>query len=82
MVEYTVDTLVHLYDSLNGQILDVREDLLSFDRAALNPRLADRYREELDNSHTKLNGRLERLMEMRDKVETLLNKILEAEVNE
>lgn len=78
MVEYAVDTLVHLYDSLNGQIEVAQNDLKEFANFDLNL-LA---RAKLDAIHTKIEKRLERLINMRDKVEYLINKILTAEVNE
>ena len=82
MVEYTVDTLVHLYDSLNNQIESVQSDLNDFMRVDFDPNLRDEVRAEIDAAHTKTEKRLEKLTSMRDKVEHLINKILTAEVNE
>jgi len=82
MVEYTVETLVHLYDSLNNQIDTVRNDLNDFNQAGFSPYLREEVRVELEATHTKTEKRLEKLVSMRDKVEYLINKILEAEVNE
>ena len=82
MVEYTVDTLVHLYDSLNYQIESVRSDLADFMCTSFDPNLRDEVRAEIEAAHTKTEKRLEKLISMRDDVEELLNKILKAEVNE
>jgi len=80
MVEYTVETLVHLYDSLNNQIENIQNDLnelVNFD-----PYLRDEVKAEIEAARTKTEKRLEKLINIRDKIEYLINKILEAEVNE
>ena len=82
MVEYTVDTLVHLYDSLNDQIESVRSDLNDFMYTGFDPNLRDEVRAEIEAAHTKTEKRLEKLISMRDDVEELLNKILKVEVSE
>ena len=82
MVEYTVETLVHLYDSLNGQIESVQSDLNDFTHIGFDPNLRDEVRAEVETAHTKTEKRLEKLTSMRDDVEELLNKILKAEVAE
>jgi hypothetical protein len=82
MVEYTVETLVHLYDSLNNQIECVRSDLEEFNHIGFDPNLTEEYRAEIEAAHTKTEKRLEKLIDMRDDVENLLNKILKAEVAE
>ena len=76
MVEYTVDTLVHLYDSLNYQIESARSDLNEFLSVHFDPDLRDEVRAEIEAAHTKTEKRLEKLVSMRDDVEELLNKIL------
>jgi hypothetical protein len=82
MIEYTVETLVHLYDSLNGQIESVQSDLNDFTHIGFDPNLRDEVRAEIEAAHIKTEKRLEKLTSMRDDVEELLNKILKAEVNE
>jgi hypothetical protein len=82
MVEYTVETLVHLYDSLNGQIENVQSDLNDFTHIGFDPNLRDEVRAEIEAAHIKTEKRLEKLTSMRDDVEELLNKILKAEVAE
>ena len=82
MVEYTVDTLVHLYDSLNNQIAEVIYNLNEFSKVSINPNLADHYHADIEKEYKKATDRLDRLTAMRDDVEELLNKILKAEVAE
>ena len=82
MVEYTVETLVHLYDSLNSQIESVQDDLGEFMKVSFNPNLIEEVKAEIEAAHTKAEKRLEKLISMRDNAEELLNKILKAEVNE
>ena len=82
MVEYTVETLVHLYDSLNNQIECVRSDLEEFNHIGFSPNLTEEYRAEIDAAHRRTETRLEKLTDMRDDVESLLNKILKAEISE
>jgi hypothetical protein len=82
MVEYTVDTLVHLYDSLNNQIEAVQNDLNDFMHIGFNPNLRDEVRAEIEAVHTKTEKRLEKLYSMRDDVEELLARLLNTGVNE
>ena len=82
MVEYTVETLVHLYDSLNNQIESIRSDLDDFNHIGFSPNLTDEYRAEIEAVHRRTEKRVEKLIDMRDDVENLLNKILKAEVSE
>ena len=82
MVEYTVETLVHLYDSLNNQIETVQNDLNDFMHIGFDPNLRDEVRAEIEAAHIKTEKRLKKLVNMRDKVEYLINKILAVEVNE
>lgn len=82
MVEYTVETLVHLYNSLNNQIELVRSDLNDFMSIGFDPDIRDNVMAEIDAAHTKTEKRLEKLISMRDNVEELLNKILKVEIAE
>jgi len=80
MVEYTVETLVHLYDSLNNQIESAQNDLCMCN---LNVSvIPDENRAEIEAAYAKTEKRLEKLVSMRDNIEELLNKILKVEVNE
>ena len=82
MVEYTVEILVHLYDSLNNQIESICSDLNDFNHIGFSPNLTDEYRAGIGAAHRRTEKRLEKLIDMRDDVEYLLNKILKAEVSE
>lgn len=82
MVEYTVDTLVHLYDSLNSQIESVQNDLNNFMHIGFDPDLKAEVMAEIEAAHTKTEKRREKLVSMRDDVEELLNRILKVEVAE
>ena len=82
MVEYTVDTLVHLYDSLNEQIENIQSDLDDCVHISFDPNLRDEVKTEFEYAQAKIEKRLEKLISMRDDVEELLNKILKVEVSE
>ena len=81
MVEYTLDTLVHLFDSLNTQIESAKSDLnrhvsdLTFN-AEVIPEIKTR------RARDKAEKRLEKLISIRDNVEVLLSNILRIEVGE
>lgn len=79
MVEYTVDTLVHLYDSLNGQIEAAKSDLNDFMQIGFSPTTKN---EVIDLLCAKKEKRLEKLCSMRDDVEGLLARLLNTGVNE
>ena len=82
MVEYTVETLVHLYDSLNYQIEKVLDTLRDFNKICVDPHLVEEYRDDLEAQQAGVQARLEKLQVMRNNVEKLLDKILKAEVEE
>ena len=82
MVEYTVDTLVHLYDSLNEQIERAQSDIAEYLQVSFNLTFSDETRAEVKATRTKAEKRLEKLISIRDDVEELLNKIVKTEVAE
>ena len=82
MVEYTVDTLVHLYDSLNEQIESAKSDIAEYLQVSFNLTFSDETRAEVKATRTKAEKRLEKLISIRDDVEELLNKIVKTEVAE
>jgi len=82
MVEYTVETLVHLYDSLNDQIEKVLTLLSDYNKALISNTLVEECRENLEAQQVGVQARLEKLSQMRNNVEELLDKILKAEVKE
>ena len=69
MVEYTVDTLVHLYDSLNGQIERAQSDIAEYLQVSFNLTFSDETRAEVKATRTKAEKRLEKLISIRDDVE-------------
>ena len=81
MVEYTIETLVHLYDSLNSQIEIVQNNLSKFNYIGIDPNLTSDAKIDVIDTYTKVEKRLEKLISMRDNVEDLLDNILKAEVN-
>ena len=82
MVEYTVDILVHLYDSLNEQIESAKSDIAEYLQTSFNLTFSDETRAEVKATRTKAEKRLEKLISIRDDVEELLNKIVKTEVAE
>ena len=82
MVEYTVDTLVHLYDSLNEQIESAKSDIAEYLQVSFNLTFSDETRAEVKATRTKAEKRLEKLISIRDDVEELLNTIVKTEVAE
>ena len=64
MIEYTVETLVHLYDSLNNQIESIRSDLDDFNHIGFSPNLTDEYRAEIEAVHRRTEKRFEKLIDM------------------
>ena len=82
MVEYTVETLAHLYDSLNDQIEKISDTLREYNSISLDPRLADDYKEGLEPERKITLARLEKLSRMRSNIEELFDRILKAEVAE
>ena len=82
MVEYTVETLVHLYDSLNGQIEKILNDLRECNSAITSPNLSTDCRNRLNTEIKWLDERRIKLTLIRENVEELFSRILKAEVSE
>ena len=81
VVEYSVETLVHLYDSLNSQIESLREDIKEAGNIGLCAEDISAY-EAFQNAYEIMLKRADKLEKMRNNVEELLEKILKAEVGE
>ena len=79
MVEYSVDTLVHLYDSLNNQIQSLNYDIADCNNVMYSPYDAEA-REKVEEAIDNMLNRRNHLEDMRKNVEILLGKILEVEV--
>ena len=79
MVEYTVETLVHLYDSLNDQIQTLTCNIADCNSIMYSPYDAEA-REKAEEAIDNMFNRRSHLEDMRKNVEILLGKILEVEV--
>jgi len=81
MLEYNVETLVHLYDSLNSEIAKTEQEVEKFNQFAADP-TDERAMEEITKLYERLLARNIKLNKMRDNVEKLLDNILNIEVGE
>ena len=75
-----VDTLVHLYDSLNDQIESVRNEIKDFMQVGVSSNISDEAKAKFEAACTEMQKRFERLINMRDIVEELLDKNLKSEI--
>ena len=75
-----VDTLVHLYDSLNDQIERTRNEIKDFMQVGISSDISDEAKAKFEAACTEIQKRFEKLINMRDIVEELLNKILKLEI--
>ena len=76
MVEYTVDTLVHLYDSLNGQIESAKSDIAEYLQVSFNLTFSDETRAEVKAARTKAEKRLEKLRKQAYKQDMTMNALI------
>ena len=74
-----VDTLVHLYDSLNDQIESARNEIKDFMQVGVSSSISDEAKAKFETTCTEMTKRFERLINMRDIVEELLDKNLKSE---
>ena len=75
-----VDTLVHLYDSLNNQIESTRNEIKDFMQVGVSSDISDEAKAKFEAACTEIQKRFEKLINMRNIVEELLNKILKLEI--
>ena len=75
-----VDALVHLYDSLNNQIESARNEIKDFMQVGVSSDISDEAKAKFEIACTEMEKRFEKLINMRDIVEELLNKILKLEI--
>ena len=75
-----VDTLAHLYDSLNNQIESTRNEIKDFMQVGVSSDISDEAKAKFEIARTEMEKRFEKLINMRDIVEELLNKILKLEI--
>ena len=81
MLEYKIETLVQLYDSLNTQIDKTQEQLNEIAKVIAKPIDAEAY-QKLNDFRTVMETRFENLVDMRNSVEIVLGKMLAHEAAE
>ena len=81
MLEYKIETLVHLYDSLNVQIDKTQEQLNEIAKVIIKP-IDDETYQKLNDFRTVMETRFENLVDMRNSVEIVLGKMLSHEAAE
>ena len=77
-----VDTLVHLYDSLNDQIESARNEIKAYTQVGVSSDISAEAKTKFEAAYTELEKRLEKLISMRANIEELLDKILKMGVTE
>lgn len=77
-----VDTLVHLYDSLNNQIEIAWSEMKDFMQVGISSDFSDEAKAKFEAVHTEMEKRFEKLINIRTTIEDLLDKNLKAEVIE
>ena len=75
-----VDTLVHLYDSLNDQIESARNEIKDFMQVGTSSDISDEAKAKFEATGTEMEKRFEKLINMRNTVEELLDKNLKSEI--
>ena len=75
-----VDALVHLYDSLNNQIESTRNEIKDFMQVGVSSDISDEAKAKFEIARTEMEKRFEKLINMRNIVEELLNQILKWEI--
>ena len=75
-----VDALARLYDSLNDQIENVRNEIKDFMQVGTSSAISDEAKAKFETAYTEMEKRFEKLINMRDIVEELLDKNLKLEI--
>ena len=75
-----MDALVHLYDSLNDQIESARNEIKDFMQVGTSSDISDEAKARFETACTEMEKRFEKLINMRDIVEELLDKNLKSEI--
>ena len=75
-----VNALARLYDSLNVQIESARNEIKDFMLVGISSDIRDEAKAKFEAAYTEMQKRFEKLINMRDTVEELLDKSLKAEV--
>ena len=71
-----VDTLVHLYDSLNDQIEGAQNEIKAYTQVGISSDISAEAKAKFEAAYTEMEKRLEILAGMRTSIEELLDKIL------
>ena len=74
-----VDALARLYDSLNDQIENARNEIKDFMQVDTSSAISDEAKAKFETVYTEMEKRFEKLINMRDIVEELLDKNLKSE---
>ena len=75
-----VNTLAHLYDSLNDQIESARNEIKDFMQVGVSSNISDEAKAKFETACIEMEKRFEKLINMRDIVEELLDKSLKSEI--
>ena len=75
-----VDALARLYDSLNDQIESARNEIKDFMQVGISSDISDEAKAKFEIACTEMEKRFEKLINMRDIVEELLDKNLKSEI--
>ena len=81
MVEYKLETLVELYNSLGEQLDRLQNDALELKSCSVNPS-DKRARKEIEKYSKYIHKRIETLTGIRDMLETIFEKAISVEVAE
>ena len=71
-----VDTLVHLYDDLNGQIESAQNEIKAYMQVGTSSDINTEAKAKFEATGTEMEKRLEKLVSMRANIEESLDKIL------
>ena len=75
-----IDALARLYDSLNDQIENARNEIKDFMQVSVSSNISDEAKAKFETAYTEMEKRFEKLINMRDIVEELLDKSLKSEI--
>ena len=75
-----VDALARLYDSLNDQIESTQNEIKDFMQVGTSSAISDEAKAKFEAAYTEMEKRFEKLINMRDIVEELLDKSLKSEI--
>ena len=75
-----VDALARLYDSLNDQIESARNEIKDFMQVGTSSDISDETKARFETTCTEMGKRFEKLINMRNTVEELLDKNLKSEI--